>query len=189
MFGAFGFEEFQSCRGRREELAHLRGGASVERRRPDRRFNAAIDDDLVSGVGLALARLDGQPSDGADGGECLAAETQRGDIEEVLVAELGGGVSLHGEGQVGRTHALAIVADANEGKPTGDSHHLDLPRAGVERVLHEFLHDAGGPFDHLAGGNAVDRLGAQLADGQWRLPRPSQGNDNLVNPPQACPPS
>src|SRR5262245_28393719 len=130
-----------------------------------------------------MARLDGQSSDGADGGERLAAEAQRGDIEEVLVAELGGGVSLHGEGQVGCAHALAVVADANEGKPTGGGHHLDLPRAGVERVLHEFLGHTGGAFDHLTGRNAVDRLGAQLADGQMVPPSAtSQGIDNPAAP-------
>src|SRR5262245_4747555 len=131
-----------------------------------------------------MARLDGQSSDGADGGERLAAEAQRGDIEEVLVAELGGGVSLHGEGQVGCAHALAVVADANEGKPTGDGYHLDLPRAGVERVLHEFLDHTGGALDHLTGGNAVDRLGAQLADGQLVPPSAaSQGNEHPATPP------
>ena len=40
-----------------------------------------------------------------------------------------------------------------------------LRRAGVERVLDQFLDDARRPLDHLAGGDAVDDAFGQLADG------------------------
>ncbi len=40
--------------------------------------------------------------------------------------------------------------------------------AGVERVLDQLLDHAARPLDHLAGGDAVDGLGAELADGHGR---------------------
>ena len=39
-------------------------------------------------------------------------------------------------------------------------------RAGVERVLDEFLDDRRRPLDHLAGGDAVDQDGIEAADGR-----------------------
>ena len=42
--------------------------------------------------------------------------------------------------------------------------------AGVERVLDQLLDHARRPLDHLAGGDAVDGLGAELADGHAGLP-------------------
>ena len=38
-------------------------------------------------------------------------------------------------------------------------------RAGIERVLDQFLHDARRTLDHLAGGDAVDDGLGELADG------------------------
>ena len=40
--------------------------------------------------------------------------------------------------------------------------------AGVERVLDQFLDDARRPLDHLAGGDAVDHVLAETADGHGR---------------------
>ena len=67
-------------------------------------------------------------------------------------------------GEVGRAHADAVVADADEGEAAGGGDDLDLAGAGVERVLDELLDHARGTLDHLAGGDAVDGLRAQLAD-------------------------
>ena len=41
----------------------------------------------------------------------------------------------------------------------------------VERVLDQLLHHARRPLDHLAGGDAVDGLGPELADGHVRFTR------------------
>jgi hypothetical protein len=42
---------------------------------------------------------------------------------------------------------------------------LDPRGAGVDGVVDQLLDGAGRPFDHLAGGDAVDGLGRQAADG------------------------
>ena len=68
------------------------------------------------------------------------------------------------------SHAGAVVGDADEREPTRRRHHLDVARAGVERVLDQLLDHAAGTLDHLAGGDAVDGLGAELADGHVGLP-------------------
>ena len=73
-------------------------------------------------------------------------------------------MALHCEGEVGRAHADAVVADADQREAAGGGDDLDLAGAGVERVLDELLDHARGTLDHLAGGDAVDGLGAQLAD-------------------------
>ena len=46
----------------------------------------------------------------ADGGQRLAAETERGDVEKIVVDELGGGMTLHRQRQVAGAHAGAVVA-------------------------------------------------------------------------------
>ena len=112
----------------------------------------------------ALARAHGQMRHRPDRGQRLAAEAQRGDIEEVLVAQLGGGVALDRQLEVGGAHARAVVGDADEREATGRRHHLDVGRPRIERVLDQLLDHAARPLDHLAGGDAVDGLGAELAD-------------------------
>ena len=165
VLGPLALQELEPRRRRREQLAHLHARAGIERRRPHRLLGAAVDDDLVRRAGVALPRLDGQPGDRADRGQRLAAEAQRGDVEQVLVGELGGGVPLHRQRQVGRAHARAVVGDADQREAARRRHHLDLAGAGVERVLDQLLDHARRPLDHLAGGDAVDGLGAELADG------------------------
>ena len=52
----------------------------------------------------------------------------------------------------------------SEAPPAAIGEHVDAARAGVERVLDEFLDHARRPLDHLAGGDAVDDLFGKLAD-------------------------
>ncbi len=62
-------------------------------------------------------------------------------------------------------HAAAVVGDGDKGAPAVAQHHVDLPGAGVERVLDQLLDRGGRPLDHLAGGDAVDDGLGQPADG------------------------
>ena len=50
-------------------------------------------------------------------------------------------------------------------RPPACDRNVDPLRAGVERVLDQFLHRRGGPLDHLAGGDAVDEQRIESADG------------------------
>ncbi len=112
----------------------------------------------------AMARCATEPIDGS----ASPRKPERGDVEQVLVGELGGGVPLHRQRQIGRAHAGAVVGHTDQRQTAGRRHHLDVGGPGIERVLDELLHHAGGPFDHLAGGDAVDGRRAQLANGHLR---------------------
>ena len=53
-------------------------------------------------------------------------------------------------------HAGAVVGDADQAAPAAIGDDLDFGRAGIERILDQFLHHARRPFHHFAGGDAVD---------------------------------
>ena len=67
--------------------------------------------------------------------------------------------------EIGARHALAVVGDADQPAAAAVGEHVDAARAGIERVLDQFLDHARRPLDHLAGGDAVDDGLGQLADG------------------------
>ena len=46
--------------------------------------------------------------------------------------------------------------------------HRDALRAGIDGVLHQLLHGAGRPLDHLAGGDLVDQGGGKSRARSWR---------------------
>ena len=112
-----------------------------------------------------MARRDREPRDRADRGQRLAAEAERADVEQVVLGQLRGGVALDAERQIGARHAGAVVGHADEPPPAAVGDDLDARRAGVERVLDQLLHGARRALDHLAGGDAVDDVLGQLADG------------------------
>jgi hypothetical protein len=112
-----------------------------------------------------VTRGDGKFCDRADRGQRLAAEPERLDLQQVFVVELGGGVAIDRERQIIRRHAAAVVGDADPPPAAAVGENVDPAGAGVDRVLDKFLHHARGAFDHLAGGDAVDDLFGELADG------------------------
>ncbi len=67
--------------------------------------------------------------------------------------------------EIGARHAGAVIGDADQPPPAAIGQNVDAARAGIERVLDQFLHHARRPFDHLAGGDAVDGRFGKLADG------------------------
>ena len=79
--------------------------------------------------------------------------------------------------QIGMGHAAAVVGDADPAPAAAIGEDVDPARAGVDRILHQFLDHARRTFDHFAGGDAVDDLFGQLADGhglsatrtEWRV--------------------
>jgi len=164
-FAAVGLEELQPGRRGIKQIAHLDAGALPERRRLDVGFLAGIDGD---GPGMRLglvARGDGQPRHRADRGQSFAAKAERIDRQQVITSKLAGGVAVDAERQIGARHALAVVGDADQPAATAIGQHVDAMRAGVERVLDQFLDHARRPLDHLAGGDTVDHGLGQLADG------------------------
>jgi hypothetical protein len=112
-----------------------------------------------------VARRDQEPCHRADRRQGLAAKPERPDLQKVLVVKLRGGMALDREREVGFRHAAAVVGDDDLSPAAAIAEYVDPARAGIDRVLDEFLDHVRGALDHLAGGDAVDDLFGQLADG------------------------
>ena len=164
-FAAVGFEKFQA-RGRGvKQIAHFYCGALRQRGRLDVGFVAGIDGERP-GMRLAgVPRGDDQPRHRADRGQSLAAKAERLNRQQIVAVELGGGVAVDAEIEIGARHAGAVVGDADEAAAAAVGQHVDALGAGVERVLDQFLDHARRALDHLAGGDAIDGGFGQLADG------------------------
>jgi hypothetical protein len=112
-----------------------------------------------------MPRGDAEPGDRADRGQGLAAEPERANAQEILVVEFGRGVAVDGKREIAMRHAAAVVGDADPPPTAAIGKDVDPAGAGVDGVFDEFLDHARGTFDHLAGGDAVDDLFGELADG------------------------
>ena len=62
-----------------------------------------------------------------------------------------------------RRHAAAVVGHFDQVDAAAAQPHSDARRAGVDRVLDQFLERAGRPFDHFAGSDAIDEMLGQAA--------------------------
>ena len=114
---------------------------------------------------VALARGEREPADAGDAGQRFAAKSHRRDGGQVFgFPDFAGGVPFEAEQGVVAAHAQAVVDHAHEAAPAGLDFHRDARGLRIERVLDEFLHDAGRPLNHLAGGDLIGDLFGQQAD-------------------------
>ena len=155
--------EFQPGRGVVEQVPDRDGGAL---RRPGGLHLTRYAPFQVEGGSLRRAGLAGQdvhPADGRDGGQSLAPEPQGADLPQIrLRPQLGGGVAQEGGGQLGRGDAAAVVRHPDQAHAAPADLHHHGGGAGVDGVLHQLLHHAGGPFHHFTGGDQVRHMGIQL---------------------------
>ena len=91
------------------------------------------------------------------------------------------------EREIGRGHAAAVIGDDDLPPAAAVGEDVDPARAGIDRVLDQFLHHARGTFDHLAGGDAVDDLFGELADGHAGSADISAAGRQLHAPPRVRP--
>ena len=89
--------------------------------------------------------------------------------KQILVVELGGGVTVDGERQIGVCHAAAVVGDADAATSAAIGENIDPAGAGIDGVFDQFLDHARWALHHLAGGDAVDELFRELADGHGSM--------------------
>jgi hypothetical protein len=163
--GGSGLQELESRRRVEEQVADLHDGAGL----PGRRHGPL---DLPAGAGharalglLPRAGRDAEAGHGADGRQRLAAEPERADGVEVgVLGQLGGGVALERQRQVLGRHPLPVVGHAHQRGAAVAQVDGDPARAGVQRVLHQLLHDRRRPLDDLAGGDLVDEMRRQPPD-------------------------
>ena len=109
-------------------------------------------------------------ADGGNGSQCLTAKAQCADGAQIIGgAELTGGVAQKGRGQLVIGNAAAVVADADIGHAAVLNLHHNGRASGVNGVLHQLLHHAGGTFHHLACGDQVRHMGRQTLDMRHKL--------------------
>jgi hypothetical protein len=160
---ARGLEEFEPGRRGEEQVAHFDPGAAALGRRLQRRLAAAFHGQAPGLFGAPDPAGDAEPTDRSDGGQGLAPESQGGDVDQVVVRQLGGGVTLDRQLQLPAVHAGAVVGHRDQGPAAVAQHRVHLAqhrvhlaRAGVDGVLDQFLQDRGRTLDHLAGGDLID---------------------------------
>ena len=73
-------------------------------------------------------------------------------------------MALDRERKVGFVHAAPVVGHPDEPPPARLDRDLDRPRAGVERVLDQFLDRRSRPLDHFARGDAIDEQRIEAAN-------------------------
>ncbi len=164
-FGAVGLQELPPRRQVVEQIVDLDHRPLACAHLDDRRGRAAVDADLGAGLVAARPGAQHEMGDGRDGGERLAAESERQDGGEIVgAANLARRVALDGEPCVLGRHPFPIVFDADlllaaqldvNGHPAG---------AGVDGVLDQLLDDRGRTFDDLARGDLVCDLRGQTID-------------------------
>ena len=65
---------------------------------------------------------------------------------------------LEAEQRIVPAHPGAVVGYANQAAPARPDFNGDFLGLGIQGVFHEFLHDAGRPLHHFAGGDLVGDL-------------------------------
>ena len=133
---AGGFQEFEPRRGGEEEIGQIDPGPAAERGRLGAGLGPGLDGQAPGFLGPLLAAGDGEPPDGADGGQRLAAKSQGGDMGQIVARQLGGGVALHRQGQLLGRHAEPVIHHLDQIAPAVPEGDIDAPGAGVDGILH-----------------------------------------------------
>src|SRR6185312_13666062 len=166
--GARRFQEFEPRRRRKEQVAHLDPRAGIGGGGFDRALVAALDQQ-PDRVATAPPRDDGEARHRADRRQRLAAKAERADVEKIIVGQFRGAVPLDRQRQFVGRHAAAVVRDRNQRLAAVAQRDIDMGGAGVDGVLHQFLHRRGRTLDHFARGDAIDDDRRHLADGHAAL--------------------
>ncbi len=142
-----------------KQVAHGDDGARSQRRLLAGQHLPAGDFDARAGGLVGGSSFERQPRNRSDRRQSLSAKAERRNGQQVFdVGELAGGVTLEGQHGVVAQHAPAVVGDADHAPAAARGFHANHGRAGIERILDEFLHHRSGAFHHLAGGDLVSDL-------------------------------
>ena len=74
-------------------------------------------------------------------------------------------MTINGERQIFRRHALAIIHNANEAATTFLQNHFNAACTSIQRIFDEFFHGRSWTLHDLAGRNAVNQNGIEATDG------------------------
>ena len=123
------------------------------------RDRAAVDPYFRAGRAPARARAQHEMRHRRDARQRLAAEAERSNRTEVFRArDLACRMTLDRQTRILRIHPLAVVLDAQQFLAAELDRDDDARRAGIERVLDQFLDDRGGTLDHFTGGDLIRQV-------------------------------
>ena len=161
--GAGALEVLGTRRRVEEEIAYQQTRATWARGYSHVRLSTAVDHHSRAGPDArACKQLDARHR--RDARQSLAAKAQRGDAVEIIdLRDLARGMLHEGHRGVARRHPVAVVNHFDQTAPAILQTYGDPERARIERVLHQLLDDGRRPFDHLAGGDAIDNATIQQA--------------------------
>ena len=99
-----------------------------------------------------------------DGGQRLAAETHRGEREEVgSLQYLAGGVALESQTCIRLAHPRTVVDDLQARAASIHSDDVDASCTGIHSVLYQLLDDRSGTLNDLASSYLVgDAIGKEM---------------------------
>ena len=154
--GRRAFQKLESGGGVVKQVAHVNRGPLGGADRLDE-FDASARGDQTGAREIAgSAGEHFEARDGNDRGQGLAPKPARLEREKIVeLANLACAVAQNGAAGVGLVHATAIVGHGNGTAVEADLD-ANAPRAGVKRVVDEFLDHGSGANNNLAGGDFVD---------------------------------
>mgnify|MGYP002476262370 CR=1 FL=1 len=168
-------EQREEVREARARLRLLQIGA-----RPDAFWTCRFDEKQLQRLGPTTVVLDlSEVIAGAN-----AIPDADPDAEQIVrLGQLARRMARHGQRKLDSRNAAAVIDDPHHLQSALDDRNVDPRGAGVDRVLHQLLDDARRPLDDLAGGDAVDGFGRELADGHGRISFPiclAQGGGGVI---------
>ena len=162
-FGALAFQEFFACRGVVEKVVDVDGRADGVRRGAGVHAEVGADAVAVRAVGLpAGERGFGY---GGDAGQGFAAKAQGAHVFEVFKgADFAGRMGGKSEREIVGMDARTVITHHDAFAARRFDVDVDVARACVNGVFHDFFDDGCRSFDDFAGGYLVDEVGRELAD-------------------------
>ena len=125
---------------------------------------AVIDHPFPALLGPGRAALDREAGDAGDARQRFAAKAQRRHLFDRFAGQFGGCVTFERQRHFVGRHPATIVGHLDARQPAFDQLDRDPRSARVDRIFDQFLESRRGPFDHLAGGDAVDQIFGQATD-------------------------
>ena len=114
---------------------------------------------------LRGARFEQKPRHRSDGGQRLAAKTERRDGEQVFhIAQLAGGVALESQHGIVAQHPAAVIGNPNQSPAAVFDFDTKRFSARVQRIFEQLLDHRRWPLHDLARGDLVGNLVGKNAD-------------------------
>ena len=92
-------------------------------------------------------------------------DVQKIDVTSIIDLQLGRRMAFNRQRQFVRPYPAAVINHQDSRQSASVRLDLDSARTGIDGVFHQLLDGTGRSLDHFAGGDAVDDLTRQTADG------------------------